>query len=129
MNAQQQGHFIKDPRTQKTLSVSRDVFNALKYAEEKAKGNQQDMSEYLKNITQSLVKKIYLAETRDMKTAFRFNERGQVDEINTVVELTTPNLSAEQMMMQYTMCLNQAIEQKACDLEKKFKEKAEQKAA
>jgi hypothetical protein len=131
MSKQSEPYFITDPRTKKNLSVSRDVYHALQYANEKAKTHQSTVSDSITAVTKVLTKKSYKGEAKDMKIAVKFNDRGQIDEFaDPKVELANslntlpPQVKAEveKAIEQFMICINQALAEKANDMETKLKE-------
>lgn len=124
--------YIKCPKTGKQLSVSRDVYHALQYAQDDVKKQQTDISDSLKKSGQALTNKYYTGQTKDMEIAVKFNERGQVDEFaNPQIELkgeldllpSDIKQKVESGIKQFLLCANQALESKSSDMEKELKAK------
>ena len=132
MSSKNNGFFIKCPKTGKNLSVSRDVYHALQYAQQDVTKQQTDISSSLKKTGQALTQKYYTGSTKDMEIAVKFNERGQVDEFaDPQIELKgvldqLPADVKEQVqsgIYQFLMCANQALGTKSSDMERELKAK------
>lgn len=125
MGKQQYG--IKNPKTGKTLTVSRDVYAALQAAQEMAASQQGDMGKKLESIGKTLTKKQYLGSSKDIDIAVKFDEKGKVDptvELKNSLEHLDDRMRriVEDTIYQFTLCLNQTLEDKSKDMEKELRE-------
>jgi predicted CopG family antitoxin len=126
---------IKCPKTNKTLTISHDVYNALTHAAEIEKKRQadvqKDMAESFKKSGELLSNKYYSGITKDLEIAIKFNEKNQVDEfknpqLDLKGELENLDQKTRELVMsamyQFMTCINQAIDNRSKDMESKLKE-------
>ena len=118
---------IEHPITKKTIIVGRDAYNALQEAEKQNKSRQVQMGEDIKSIGQKLTQKYYTGTAKDVEIAVKFDEEGRLNQfddpqvsINLDVDPETKAI-AEQVLMQFIICMNQALEAKSSEMKDELK--------
>ena len=125
-------HFIKCPKTKKNLTVSRDVYTAIEYGQKHLKTEQENFNNTVKAAAETLTKKYYIAESKDLKIAIKFDDMGRVNEFaDPIIEFKnqTKQLSNADCAAQLLICINNAIGQRSDDMTTKLKSKEGNKAA
>ena len=118
---------IEHPITKKTIIVGRDAYNALQEAEKQNQTRQKQMGEEIKAIGNKLTHKYYSGTANDVEIAVKFDEEGRLNQfdnpqvsINLDIDDETKAI-AEQVLMQFIVCMNQALEAKSTEMKNELK--------
>lgn len=127
-----QQYHILDPRTNRKLSVSKDVYNTVARNNETEVNKQKELTNKLKTVNEQVSRIKYIAQAKDMTIAVNFTDKGQVDEFSAPVYQLGEDLSKSEQelvqrhLQQLVMCINDALNQKASDTEAFLKKTIEE---
>ena len=106
-----QQYTIKDPRTGKLLTVSRDVHSALTAAKSMASKQQKSLSQKFKEVNKEVSQINFEGKARNLEISLKFEEDGTIN-MDSLNFNTKFNTDIKAVLDNFMWCLNQALSAK-----------------